>query len=234
MPLLRAVNVVLGRSVLDGPAIGGEVAGRFLFLVPWRGRTMIGTAYVPEDREPVSATVEGLMREAASAFPWAALKLEDIRVVHDGRVPGETDASGLWTRDRIRDHARDGAPGLLSAVGVKYTTARGVAESAVDAVVQRLGRKVEPCRTSVTPLTKAAILDGPLPDRIERAVAREMAVGLDDVVLRRLDLGTGGPPEADTLDVVAQGLARLHGWGAERLEAERRRLQDRFGLGLRA
>jgi hypothetical protein len=40
-------------------------------------------------------------------------------------------------------------------------------------------------------------------------------------VLRRLDLGTAGPPPAEELDVVSRTLSRELGWDAAREEAER-------------
>ena len=56
-----------------------------------------------------------------------------MSLVHEGLVPGRDGPSGLSTRPRLHDHeAEDGLPGLVSLQGVKYTTARAVAERAVD------------------------------------------------------------------------------------------------------
>ena len=82
----------------------------------------------------------------------------------------------------------------MSLQGVKYTTARAVAERAVDLVVRRLGRGTPVCRTAVTPLPGARPLSGSPEDRVRCAVREEMALSLADAVLRRLDLGTAGPP----------------------------------------
>ena len=78
-----------------------------------------------------------------------------------------------------------------------------------------------PCRTAVTPLEKARALRGSLEERARLAVREEMALTLADAVLRRLDLGTSGPPPAGDLDVVARVLAAELGWSAERDQAER-------------
>jgi glycerol-3-phosphate dehydrogenase len=58
------------------------------------------------------------------------------------------------TRDGVViDHQkRDNIAGLISVLGVKYTTARAVAQQAVDLAVGRLGRKTEECQTHVTPV----------------------------------------------------------------------------------
>ena len=61
------------------------------------------------------------------------------------------------------------------------------------------------CRTAETRLAKARRLAGPLDDRARVAVREEMALSLGDAVLRRLDLGTAGPPAAADLAVVGAG-----------------------------
>ena len=48
-----------------------------------------------------------------------------------------------------------------------------------------------------------------------------MAVTLADAVLRRLDLGTSGPPPPRELDTVARAMAAELGWDAARERAER-------------
>jgi glycerol-3-phosphate dehydrogenase len=73
----------------------------------------------------------------------------------------------------------------------------------------------------VTPLGAAAPLEGPLEERARTAVREEMALTLADAVLRRLDLGTAGPPDPADLDVVARAMGRELGWDAAREAAER-------------
>ena len=102
--------------------------GRFLFLVPWEGRTIVGTSYEPADAPPTDPMA--FLDEAARAFPWAGIESGDATLVHEGLVPGRGGASGLSTRPRLHDHeAEDGLPGLVSLQGVKYTTARAVARA---------------------------------------------------------------------------------------------------------
>lgn len=219
-PLLRARNLVLRRPPAVPFAVGARTAGRFLFLVPWEGRTIVGTSYEPAEGPPSDPLA--FLDEAARAFPWAGIGRGDVTVVHEGLVPGRGDASGLSTRPRLHDHeAEDALPGLVSLQGVKYTTARLVAERAVDLVVRRLGRGSPPCRTAVTPLARARRLEGPLEAAARLAVRDEMALTLADAVLRRLDLGTAGPPPPPELDTVARVMVAELGWDAAREEAER-------------
>ena len=234
IPLLRAVNVVVKRPLLAASALAAPCGDRYVFMIPWRDRTLIGTAYQPEDEGSVVETVDALLGDARRAFAWADLNAADVAFVHCGLVPGERSASGLWSRDLIRDHSRDGAPGLIGVVGVKYTTARAVAQDAVDMVFRRLGRPSPACRTAVTPLVHARLLDGGVGERTSRAVESEMALHLSDVVLRRLDVGGSGRPPEGLLGEVAEHQANLLGWSGERIRGERQTLDDRFALGLLA
>jgi glycerol-3-phosphate dehydrogenase len=219
-PLLRARNLVLSRPPVVPCAVGAKSEGRFLFLVPWAGRTIVGTSYEPAESPPSDPF--DFLDEAARAFPWAGIGRSAVTLVHEGLVPGRDGASGLSKRPRLHDHeAEDGLPGLVSLQGVKYTTARAVAQRAVDLVVRRLGRAAPPCRTAATPLPGARPLPGPLADRVRSAVREEMALTLADAVLRRLDLGTGGPPPAGEIGAVSGVMAAELGWDSGRERAER-------------
>jgi glycerol-3-phosphate dehydrogenase len=218
-PLLRARNVVLRRAPVVRCAVGARSQGRFLFLVPWEGHTIVGTSYEPAETPPTDPMA--FLDEAARAFPWAGIERGAATLVHEGLVPGRGGASGISTRPRLHDHeAEDGLPGLVSLQGVKYTTARAVAERAVDLVVRRLGRTAPPCRTAVTPLSAARPLSGTLEERVRWAVREEMALSLADAVLRRLDLGTAGPPPAEDVGAVARVMSAELGWDANRERAE--------------
>jgi glycerol-3-phosphate dehydrogenase len=141
-------------------------------------------------------------------------------------VPG--DARALWSRSLVADHAREGAPGLVSALGAKYTTARAVAERAVDAVFRSLGRTPPPCRTAVTPLPGARLPEDEPESQARRAVREEMARDLEDVVLRRLELGALGRPDPELLARVASATAAELGWDDARLAVARERLEARW------
>jgi len=229
LPLLRAWNLVLRRAAGPAVAIGGSDSGRYLFLVPWRDRSIVGTDYAPADTVAGPTDVDSLLAAASRALPFARIERADVALVHRGLVPGQGDASGLFTRPRIVDHAAaDGVAGLVTALGVKYTTARAVAERAVDLAVARLGARVERCRTATTPLAHARPLAGDLVARTAAAVDDEMALTLNDAILRRLDLGTTGPPAADDVEAVAGVMAERLGWDAARQADENRALIETY------
>ena len=123
--------------------------------------------------------------------------------------------SALAERSRLVDHGRrHGVRGLFSVEGVKYTTARLVAEQAVDQVFASLGRPSPPCRTTEVRVasggTHAPMTSAPMAARgeIVRAVRDEMAVKLTDIVLRRTALGALPGPDRTT---VAEAAARVAG-----------------------
>jgi glycerol-3-phosphate dehydrogenase len=218
VPQLRAVNLVLRRAVVRDTAVGARHSGRYLFCVPWRDRSIVGTAYAPEATSGRELAV-AFLAEAARAFPWAALRAADVALVHEGRVPGGPE--GLWARSRVIDHADDGVPGLLTLVAAKYTTARAVAQTAIDHVLRDLGRAPVASRSATTALPEARALAGTLEERTRHAVRDEMALSLGDAVLRRLDLGTAGAPAAADVDVVARVMAGELGWDLARAAGER-------------
>ena len=162
--LSRAMNLVT-RSITRDHALGGLTRSRFLFVAPWRDVSIVGTSQDPfegrTDAFRVRETdVAEFLREINQAFPAAGLTLDDVRLVHRGLLPA-ADGSGrrLLKESVVRDHRTDGAPGLMSVLGVRYTTARGTAERATDTAFSILGRMPPACRTAETPLTGGDIPD---------------------------------------------------------------------------
>lgn len=145
-----AMNLVVQRPP-PPHALGGIAAGRFLFLVPWRDRSILGTSHEGFHRDPGTrpgpADVAALLHDGASAFPRLGLTAEDIRLVHRGLLPSRayrTAHGALLKRSIVRDHRADGLSGLLSVVGVRYTTARATAQAVAHFACQILDRRLFP------------------------------------------------------------------------------------------
>jgi glycerol-3-phosphate dehydrogenase len=154
---------------LTSPPISGQ-GSQALFIVPWRNKSMIGTCHIPWHDSPQlfrlsEAMIQGFLDQINRAYPPLELSLKDVRRVTWGFLPVDhEDASRhrlSLTRDGVViDHQRkSGVSGLISILGVKYTTARLVAEQAVNLAVYRLGVKAGPCRTRTTPVTGGQIED---------------------------------------------------------------------------
>jgi len=184
--------VLVTRPLVSGVAVG--VPGRFeyvdrdavvkkgfryFFMIPWRKTSLVGTFQTPYDAEPESLKVsEKDIGEAIhtinEAFPAADLHRRDVLSVLRGIVPGSEDLDRsdvqLKKHYEIRDHAaEDGIDGLLSVIGVKYTTARNVAEKTVDVVFKKLRMKSPKCETAETPVYGGAT--GSIEEFLARAVA---------------------------------------------------------------
>ncbi len=107
---------------------------------------------------------------------------------------------------------------MFSVEGVKFTTARSVAEHATDRVMAALGRAPVPCRTAEARVDEGDVLEATLEARVRRAVRDEMAVRLSDV-LRRTSPGPHAGAGHDLAAVARLAAAEL-GWTDQRKDAE--------------
>jgi glycerol-3-phosphate dehydrogenase len=191
LPLLKAMNLVTTKPASDIALVGASPSGRALTLVPWRGRALVGTAQSstlvqPGDNAVSAAEVEAFIRDVNHAFPALRLTAADVTLVHRGVVPAADGTKGspeLRPAPAIYDHASEGAPGAFTVVGVKYTTARRVAERTVDQAGRRLGKRIAPSRTATTVLPGAGIADH---EALAIETAREVDLELPIAGIRHL------------------------------------------------
>ena len=146
-----AMNLVVKKRFFGNYAVGLEEQNAFadphslvprdkrLFrFVPWRDAyTIIGTSYGrwtgQGDFMPEAADFSQMLTDINRVYAAAALKPEDISFFHTGLLPVAADDDSLGpvpkleTKGRFIDHAKDGAAGLISIIGVKYTTAPALA-----------------------------------------------------------------------------------------------------------
>jgi glycerol-3-phosphate dehydrogenase len=238
------LNVVIGRKLADmafgvrsgsGPGTDPVCGGyRFLFSAPQGTGTVLGTWYAAEQGDPRATRDRGiltLLGEFNDACPGLELSPSDVvrcqwgwLPLKGGNEPGRPDA--LAEYPRIVDHGRDGVRHLLSVEGVKYTTARLVAQRAVDRVFASLKRASPACRTSELrlqgPESRVATDEGTIPAREEivRAVREEMAVSLTDIVFRRIALGAVPGPQRAAVEIAAAIAGPELGWDSLRQATE--------------
>jgi glycerol-3-phosphate dehydrogenase len=96
-------------------------------------------------------------------------------------VSGNGSHVNLLRESAVVDHTAHGAPGLVSIHGVRYTTARETAASAVDTAFRALGRTAPECQTDRTPLIGGDI--GRVAD-LMRTVSRERPEVPEPVITR--------------------------------------------------
>jgi glycerol-3-phosphate dehydrogenase len=166
VPMLKAMNVVTRRDAGEEALGGRAISGRNLFLVPWRERALFGTwesadVASPDDTGVTDQEIGSFITELNQAFPALDLTRADVTLVHRGIVPAAVHGSrvSLEGHDRVRDHAIEGIDGLVTVSGVKYTTARAVAEKVTTLVLSKLQRPAVPCRTATTALPGGSIRD---------------------------------------------------------------------------
>ena len=224
-----AIGVRAPTGAAADPIVGGH---RFIFLVPQGETTLLGTWYAPSEGPDTPLALlqggtEALLAEFRAACPGLELAGADVLACQWGRLPLKAGrepgrATALADRPRVIDHGgAGGVRGMFSVEGVKYTTARRVAEDVVNRVVVRLGIAAGRCGTAETPVDARRDSGGrTLEAGVRRAIREEMAVRLSDVILRRTSLSR---PSAPTRGVVA-GIARIAaaelGWTPDRQEAE--------------
>lgn len=154
LPLVAAINLVLKKNLVNEFAVGltAEDPGnedRLHFFMPWRGKTIAGTYYKPHKGNPdhllvTDEDIDKLLYSLNCAWPGANFSQNDISLVHAGVLPATrydnlNPESSLMNHYAIYDHVlRDGRGGLFSLLGVKYTTARGVAQRVVDRMLRRM------------------------------------------------------------------------------------------------
>jgi glycerol-3-phosphate dehydrogenase len=206
VPFSRDMALVLKRRFVDGRALALQTkyrdpsavltrGPRHLFMVPWRGRTLVGVNSLiwrdePDRLRVTEGEVRDFVNEIAEADPKLGLTMDDVALVMAGLLPVEkgNEESGnvsFGKRPLVVDNAReDGVQGLISAISNRYTVARGVAERAVDLVYDKLSRSVRPSRTAVTRIHGADFyrfdelvreVSSALPEGVDRGIAERLA-----------------------------------------------------------
>jgi len=215
---------------------------RHLFMVPWRSYTLVGVWHIVSHASPdhcpvTAAELQGFLDEINGAYPALALTLDDISLWQAGLVPfgdnkpGATDLS-YGKRSRLIDHRHEHKlEGLITLIGVRYTTARREATRAIDLVFRKLGQKAPPFPAAVTSIHGGQI------DCFEaflRRAIEERAPALPADVMKAL-LHNHGSQYRDVLHYVDEDaeLARTVGsstvMAAEVVHAVRAEMAQRLG-----
>jgi glycerol-3-phosphate dehydrogenase len=241
----RGTHIVVDRAFLPGDdavMIPRTDDGRVVFLIPWRGRVLIGTTDVATDDivgEPTPGRddVDFLLAHAAR-YLSAAPARADVCSAFAGLRPllvGKHSRTAALTRDhRVVVSPR----GLVTVTGGKWTTYRLMAEDAVTRALASAGFAPRPARTA-----HLAIGNGPVPasdieqlalgdpgapgaqtrlaETTTRFVREEMARRVDDVLARRTRaLFLDARASADLARPVAEAMARALGRDAAWVERQ--------------
>lgn len=221
--LSSAMNLVVKRQLLKNNAAGlsgpykyvhddGSVyqAHRMLFFAPWREYTIIGTNHLaypkdnPEGYKVTEKEIQDFLADVNQAYPGANIQREEVTYAYGGFLPmakqnPETGEVNLEKHYKIYDHKNtENVDGLITVVGVKYTTARDVARKSIDLVFSKLNRKSPECLTEETRLYGGNIerfqdfLEGNIsgkPHGLDEAVMRHLSYNYGSSLTKILDYG---------------------------------------------
>jgi glycerol-3-phosphate dehydrogenase len=171
---------------------------------------LVGTGEAPlatgeEPRPPRPSEIDGMLADLNAALPELRFRRDEIRRVFWGAIPADTPGRPSG-HPVVVDHGCDGGPkGFHSVSGVKFTTARQVADRILGRIFPDLVPRPYDAAFAPSPLHGRRGLD-PASDRIEswRVLAREeSALSLADLMLRRSDLADRAPLSAETLSGLA-------------------------------
>jgi len=266
----KGIHLVVPAMTRDCALTVAANGGHF-FVLPWRGRSLLGTtdtAYsgAPDKVGVTERDIEDFLAFINAHLPSARLKRSDVQYFYAGLRPLVDDGSGdtydASRRSELIDHGKDdGVAGLYSVIGGKWTTSRALAEETVDAIVARLGKNVRKCITSTAiippPLAGGGAersdageglsnLSTPPPpnshagafefapslkgrgEDILGFIRDEMAMTLEDVVMRRSGIGVLGDPGQQALEDMASTMATELGWDNARKRAQIEAVQANF------
>jgi glycerol-3-phosphate dehydrogenase len=176
VPMLRAsrgAHVVVDRSFLPGDdavMVPRTDDGRVVFLIPWRGRVLIGTTDnatddVVADPSPTGAEVDFLIAHAGRYLANAPSRA-DVRSAFAGLRPLLAGRQAR-TASIARDHRVVVSPsGLVTVTGGKWTTYRRMAEDAITRALEAAGLPRVSARTARLPIGDGAVTES----AIERCV----------------------------------------------------------------
>jgi glycerol-3-phosphate dehydrogenase len=149
----RGTHVTLPRELLDvrAGAIAPAGGGRTIFVLPWLGRTLVGTTdndyegsveHVPPGAEDLA-----YLLEAVNGFFGTELGTGDLSAAYAGVRPLISTGDPKKSVDISRKaELYETSSGLVTITGGKLTTWRRMAKLVVDRIVEREGREA-PCRT---------------------------------------------------------------------------------------
>lgn len=119
---------------------------RFLFVIPWKGRTVIGTTDADysgslDDPSAQAEEVNRVVQSAAVAFPDSKLTTADVIGTYAGLRPLISTGDEATKEISRKEEIFEEASGLITISGGKLTTWRRMAEQVSERVARRLERR---------------------------------------------------------------------------------------------
>ena len=151
---------IITKKLVNDHIVGTVTSkGRHIFIVPWRGHSLIGTTdkeYIgsPDDYRVTGKSIHELLDEVNDAYGFKPLSFRDILHTYGGLRPlVEDQTEDVYESSRkyeIYDNKSDGLDGLITVEGGKYTTSRNLAEQVLKVISKKLKRKLKRTITDKT------------------------------------------------------------------------------------
>jgi glycerol-3-phosphate dehydrogenase len=229
-PLLRSrgIHVLVPRFVRTHALTIATKSGGHFFAIPWRDSTLLGTTDTPFDGDSDCvgvgrSEIEDFLQLVNAHLPAVQLVPADVKHAYAGlRALVDAGARSSYKASRragLIDFGKSARlNGLMAVIGGKWTTARSVAETTLDLALRKLHRHARACTTATRRLPESG--GGDVEMQIARATREEMAVTLEDVIMRRTAIGQEGDPGPAVLEQAATIMARECGWSDAHKRAE--------------
>ena len=165
----QGVHLTLPRDFLPGDKailIPKTDDGRVLFVVPWNGRTIVGTTDTPRDDLPLDppalpSEVDFILGTAARYLSRKPTRA-DVASVWAGLRPLVKATGEAATKTLSREHTIVvSRAGLVTVTGGKWTTYRKMAQDVIDTAIQHQLLPQARCRTAELPLHGAGPAGAP-------------------------------------------------------------------------
>jgi len=177
----KGIHLVTRPLTKDYSAVLRTKAGRHFFIIPWRGKSLIGTTdrlYKgdPDHFKVSEEDIQGLVDDTNENFPGAKLKRSDVFYFYGGLRPivekdTDIDVYDASRKYEIYDHEKDdNVKGIVTVIGGKYTTSRNLARQVVDMIYAKLKMDAPECQTDTTPLFDGAT--GPLRRYVDKELKK--------------------------------------------------------------
>ena len=196
-PFIKKFAVAIMSQHEDDETIVSK-GGRMFVITPWHNCSLVGTSHqffdgTPDDFKITKDDVVTFINEINQAIPTLKLRLDDVFSFHAGLLPqrkkqGSTSDVKVEKKYEIIDHEmRDGVSGLISVVGVKYTTARDVSRRVLDLVCKKLMKR-KASITHSTPISGGNISDV---HKTLASLLQNRPLGIEEDICRHLFFSYG-------------------------------------------
>lgn len=204
-----AYNVLFDVEAPSGHALAvspKKENGQTYFLRPWKGRLLAGTIHekwsgIEKNPFPSEESINNFIDDLNMTISELNLTKENILHIYSGLLPAREEGTNkLAVREEIFDHSENGGPkGLFTVSGVKFTTARLVAEKVIDKVYPDKNEKVYHLEPENNPDPNLGVFgfnwtpdngnEEKMMNSLKKIIETESVQHLDDLIFRRTTLG---------------------------------------------